>query len=104
MAYPANPNPTATVDVDYYALAPIFFDIETEGLGMKELQDDLPWFEAPKTYKDPEKIAAKEGLRSFRDITAGGSATGKFNRANLFSINRRFVFDNDSDLEGKAPI
>jgi hypothetical protein len=50
-------------------------------------------------FEDPEKIAAKEGLRSFRDITAGGSATGKFNRANLFSINRRFVFDNDSFLK-----
>ena len=48
---------------------------------------------------DPEKIAAKEALRSFRDITAGGSATGAFNRANLFSLNKQFVFDNDAFLQ-----
>ena len=58
MPYPSNPNPPAKVDVDFYNLAPIFFDIETEALSMKELQDDLPFFNAPSTYKDPEKIAA----------------------------------------------
>ena len=58
MAYPNNPNPPAKVDVDFYNLAPIYFDIETEALPGEELKHDLPPFEAPKTYKDPKKIAA----------------------------------------------
>ena len=58
MAHPNNPNPPAKIDVDYYNLAPIYFDIETEALPEEELKHDLPFFEAPKTYKDPEKIAA----------------------------------------------
>ena len=58
MAYPNNPNPPAKVDIDFYNLAPIYFDIETEALPGEELEHDLPFFEAPKTYKDPEKIAA----------------------------------------------
>ncbi len=58
MAYPKNPNPPAKVETDYYNLAPIFFDIETEALPDKELEHDLPFFEAPSTWKDPQKIAA----------------------------------------------
>jgi hypothetical protein len=58
MPYPTNPNPPAKVDVDFYNLAPIYFDIETEALPGEELKHDLPPFEAPKTYKDPKKIAA----------------------------------------------
>jgi len=58
MAYPENPNPPAKVETDYYNLAPIFFDIETEALPDEELKHDLPFFEAPSTWKDPQKIAA----------------------------------------------
>lgn len=58
MSHPANPNPVAVVETDYYNLAPVFFDIETAPLPVEELAADMPFFEAPKTYKDPEKIAA----------------------------------------------
>ena len=58
MAYPKNPNPPAKVETDYYNLAPIFFDIETEALPDEVLEHDLPFFEAPSTWKDPQKIAA----------------------------------------------
>ena len=58
MTHPANPNPVANIDTDFYNLAPVFFDIETAPLPVAELQADMPFFEAPKTYKDPEKIAA----------------------------------------------
>ena len=97
MAYPANPNPTATVDVDYYALAPIFFDIETEGLGMKELQDDLPWFEAPKTYKDPEKIAAyvEKKRQEYVEKAALSPVTGR-----VLAIGIKSVKDGQGGFEG----
>ena len=51
MANPINPNPPHKVDVDYYNLAPIYFDIETEALPGEELKHDLPPFEAPRPGK-----------------------------------------------------
>jgi len=56
MTRPKNPNPVEEVEVDYYNTAPIFFDIETMALGQEELKQDMPFFEAPKTYKKQESI------------------------------------------------
>ena len=55
---PKNPNPPAAFDVDYYNTAPIFFDLDTMPLAKEELAADMPYFEAPKTYKDAAKIEA----------------------------------------------
>ena len=56
MTRPKNPNPPESVEVDYYNTAPTFFDIETMALGQEELLLDMPFFEAPKTYKKQESI------------------------------------------------
>ena len=56
MTRPKNPNPPEAVKVDYYNTAPTFFDIETMALGLEELKLDMPFFEAPKTYKKQESI------------------------------------------------
>ena len=99
MAAPKNPNPPAVVDVDYYNLKPIFFDIETEALSLKELQDDLPVFEAPATWKDPTKIAAhvEKKRQEYVEKAALSPLTGRVLAIGILTEGEKGIFEGSEE-------
>ena len=92
---PKNPNPPAAVDVDYYNTAPVFFDIETMPLDAEELAADMPYFEAPKTYKDPAKIEAyvEAKRQEYVEKAALSPLTGRVLAIGVKTDGERGVFD-----------
>ena len=95
MAKPKNPNPPDAVDVDYYNTAPVFFDIETMPLAKEELAADMPYFEAPKTYKDEAKIEAYIEKKRDEYITKAALSplTGRVLAIGVKTDGERGVFD-----------
>ena len=92
---PKNPNPPDAVDVDYYNTEPVFFDIETMPLAKEELAADMPYFEAPKTYKDEAKIEAYIEKKRDEYITKAALSplTGRVLAIGVKTENERGVFD-----------
>ena len=95
MAKPKNPNPPDAIDVDYYNTAPVFFDIETMPLAKEELAADMPYFEAPNTWKDEAKIEAYIEKKRDEYITKAALSplTGRVLAIGVKTDGERGVFD-----------
>ena len=95
MAKPKNPNPPDAIETDYYNTAPVFFDIETMPLAKEELAADMPYFEAPKTYKDEAKIEAYIEKKRDEYITKAALSpiTGRVLAIGVKTEGDRGVFD-----------